>query len=124
MLIPHPWINVLTVDCGFVKPIVSYGISKYKMLEWCKHWNSFNKVGVICRLWRNVPTWKKNPTKMLASSEGISEAFKALRVWDLKEIHMGKKSVFRQTLMTNWHQSKPNSILYSVYIEESQQITG
>lgn len=62
------------------------------MLEWCKHWNSFNKVGFIYRLWRNFPTWEKN-LQIFGGSEGISEVFKGLRVWDLKEIHMGLKSL-------------------------------
>ena len=69
----------------FVKHKVCYGINKYKMLEWSKDRNSFNKEGFIYRLGWKFPKMriKKKSYKAFGSSEGISEAFKALRVWHL-----------------------------------------
>ena len=55
------------------------------MLEWSKERNSFNKEGFIYRLGWKFPKMriKKKSYKAFGSSEGISEAFKALRVWHL-----------------------------------------
>ena len=74
------------------------------MLEWSKDRNSFNKEGFMYRLgWKfqKIKQNKTKPYKAIGSSKGISEVFKALRVWHMGNTNGIKVSVFRSTFMTN-----------------------